>query len=24
VIWLQSQHWRSQGKATPRPLLFSR
>jgi predicted phage terminase large subunit-like protein len=24
VIWLQTQHWRSQGKATPRPLLFSR
>lgn len=24
VIWLESQHWRSQGKATPRPLLFSR
>ena len=24
VIWLQSQHWRIQGKATPRPLLFSR
>ena len=24
VIWLQSQHWRSQGNATPRPLLFSR
>lgn len=24
VIWLQSQHWRGQGKATPRPLLFSR
>jgi len=24
VIWLQTQHWRSQGKATPQPLLFSR
>jgi predicted phage terminase large subunit-like protein len=24
VIWLQTQHWRSKGKATPRPLLFSR
>ena len=24
VIWLQSQHWRSQGKTTPRPLLFCR
>jgi len=24
VIWLQSQHWRSQGNTTPRPLLFSR
>jgi predicted phage terminase large subunit-like protein len=24
VIWLQNQHWRSQGRATPRPLLFSR
>jgi predicted phage terminase large subunit-like protein len=24
VIWLQNQHWRSQGKATPRPLLFCR
>jgi predicted phage terminase large subunit-like protein len=24
VIWLQTQHWRSQGKAPPRPLLFSR
>jgi predicted phage terminase large subunit-like protein len=24
VIWLQNRHWRSQGKATPRPLLFSR
>jgi predicted phage terminase large subunit-like protein len=24
VIWLQTQHWRSQCKATPRPLLFSR
>ncbi|QPN71584.1 phage terminase large subunit [Synechococcus sp. CBW1108] len=24
VIWLQTQHWRSQGKAAPRPLLFSR
>ncbi|WP_254931008.1 terminase [Cyanobium sp. BA20m-14] len=24
VIWLQNRHWRGQGKATPRPLLFSR
>ena len=24
VIWLQTQHWRSQGNTTPRPLLFSR
>jgi len=24
VIWLQNQHWRSQGKAPSRPLLFSR
>ncbi|WP_323242854.1 terminase [Synechococcus sp. BA-124 BA4] len=24
VIWLQNQHWRGQGTATPRPLLFSR
>ena len=24
VIWLQTQHWRSKGKATPLPLLFSR
>ena len=24
VIWLQTQHWRGQGKATPRPMLFSR
>jgi predicted phage terminase large subunit-like protein len=24
AIWLQNRHWRSQGKATPRPLLFSR
>jgi predicted phage terminase large subunit-like protein len=24
VIWLQTQHWRGSGKATPRSLLFSR
>ena len=24
VIWLQNRHWRSNGRATPRPLLFSR
>jgi phage terminase large subunit-like protein len=24
VIWLQNQHWRGNGRATPRPLLFSR
>jgi predicted phage terminase large subunit-like protein len=24
VIWLQNRHWRGQGKAPPRPLLFSR
>jgi predicted phage terminase large subunit-like protein len=24
VIWLQTQHWRSQGKSTSRPLLFTR
>jgi predicted phage terminase large subunit-like protein len=24
VIWLQTQHWRGRGTATPRPLLFSR
>ena len=24
VIWLQTQHWCGSGKATPRPLLFSR
>jgi predicted phage terminase large subunit-like protein len=24
VIWLQTRHWRGQGKAPPRPLLFSR
>jgi predicted phage terminase large subunit-like protein len=24
VIWLQNRHWRAQGKAPPRPLLFSR
>jgi predicted phage terminase large subunit-like protein len=24
VIWLQTKHWRTQGKATPRLLLFSR
>jgi predicted phage terminase large subunit-like protein len=24
VIWLQNQHWRGQGKAPPRPLVFSR
>ncbi len=24
VIWLQHRHWRGQGKAPPRPLLFSR
>jgi predicted phage terminase large subunit-like protein len=24
VIWLQTQHWRGSGKATPRPLLFTR
>ena len=24
VIWLQNRHWRGQGKAPPRPLVFSR
>jgi predicted phage terminase large subunit-like protein len=24
VIWLQNRHWRGQGKAPPRPLIFSR